>query len=228
MSTILLIEDEAAIRDMITYTLGREKFDVSCAIDVTQAKSWLMHNTPDLILLDWMLPDTSGIAFIPQLKAKPHTKNIPLIMLTAKAQEDNKVRGLNSGADDYITKPFSPRELVARIKSVLRRGPLVDPRGMITMQNLAIDTNARTVTIDDQKINLSHNEFKLLLFLARHPNRVFSREQLLNNIWGRQSEVELRAVDVQVRRLRKALNYSGFDKTIKTVRSVGYKFCMEH
>lgn len=222
--TILLVEDEAAIRDMVIYTLGREHFHVHAVASVVEAKTFLKTNTPDLILLDWMLPGVSGIDYVPQLRSNKQTKHIPVIMLTAKAEEENKVRGLTMGADDYVTKPFSPRELIARIQSVLRRGVLIDVEGVISFKNMQIDLMQHCVTIENQPVQLSRNEFKLLTFFVKYQNRVYSREQLLSKVWGSDTEIDDRAVDVRIRRLRKALKVFNYDRFIKTVHGVGYKF----
>lgn len=223
---ILLVEDEAAIRDMVLYTLGRDDFSIEAVSDVPQAKVYLQANVPDLILLDWMLPGISGIDYAATLKADPKTKHIPLIMLTAKAEEENKVRGLTIGADDYVTKPFSPRELVARINSVLRRGVLLDVGGVIEVRDLHIDTKQHEVTIAGNCVELSKNEYKLLLFFAKHQQHVVTRDQLIDKVWQHGADIDARAVDVLIRRLRKALSPFGYDQYIRTVHGVGYKFSL--
>jgi len=221
--SILLVEDEAAIRAMINFALHQE-FSLVEADDVSQAIRSVANHVPDLILLDWMLPDKSGIDFIRELKQNKLTREIPIIMLTAKAEESNKIKGLSVGADDYITKPFSPRELIARIKTVLRRGPLVTPEDMIHIHDLCINVKTNEVTIAKNKLELTALEFRLLHFFATHQDRVYSREQLVNYIWGGAIDIEERTVDVQIKRLRKKLAQYKYDYLIKTVRGMGYQF----
>ncbi|MCB1828225.1 MAG: phosphate regulon transcriptional regulator PhoB [Coxiellaceae bacterium] len=222
--TILLVEDEAAIRNMVIYSLRRSEFNVEAVEDVPQAKYYLTQQKPDLILLDWMLPTMSGLDYISDLRANPSTKHIPLIMLTAKAEEDNKIKGLTQGADDYITKPFSPRELIARIHTVLRRGLVIDTNGVIQVEDLTVDTQKHNAAIKQHAIKLSRNEYRLLVFFMQHQQRVYTREQLLNAVWGNDAHIDDRAVDVTIRRLRKVLATHGYDRLIKTVHGVGYKF----
>lgn len=221
---ILIVEDENAIRDMIRFALASTSFEVIEAQSVSEAERLIADHIPQLILLDWMLPGMSGIDFAKQLKQKSNTKNIPIIMLTAKAEEANKIKGLETGADDYITKPFSPRELIARIKTVLRRGPLVTPEGIIQIKDLFVNVNTHQVTIHSELIELSPIEYKLLYFFVTHQDRVYNREQLLTQVWGGASDIDDRTVDVQIRRLRSRLKSHGYDKCIKTVRGSGYQF----
>ncbi|MGD9107549.1 MAG: response regulator [Gammaproteobacteria bacterium] len=216
---ILLVEDEAPIRAMIRFALHHD-FKIEEAESVKCAHQKIASKIPDLILLDWMLPDKSGIDFIKELKKNPLTRDIPIIMLTAKAEEENKVRGLTTGADDYITKPFSPRELIARVKTVLRRGPLATPKDLIHIKNLCINTKTSEAKIDDKLLKLTAQEYKLLHFFATHQNRVYSRNQLIDYIWGGASDIDERSVDASIKRLRKKL---GTD-WIQTVRGVGYRF----
>ncbi len=224
VKTLLIIEDEAPIRDMINFALAPAGFKLILTGSVAEAERSLAKHIPDLILLDWMLPGTSGIDFAKKLKQNPKTREIPIIMLTAKAEEENKIKGLETGADDYITKPFSPRELTARIKAMLRRGPLVSPDGVIQINQLCIDVNTHQVTINNQLLELTPIEYKLLYFFATHQDRIYSREQLLDHVWGTENYIDERTVDVQVRRLRCRLQTHGYDHYIKTMRGTGYQF----
>lgn len=220
---ILLVEDEAAIRSMIVFVLHNE-FIVDEAKNIAEANQQIAEHLPDLILLDWMLPDKSGISFIRDLKQNKLTREIPIIMLTAKAEESNKIEGLSVGADDYITKPFSPRELIARIKTVLRRGPLVMPQDVIHIQDLCINVKTREASVGKDVLKLTALEYKLLHFFATHQNRVYSREQMINYLWSGMSDIDERTVDVQIKRLREKLVQYKYDGWIKTVRGMGYKF----
>ncbi len=221
---ILIVEDEEAIRDMLGYTLLKEGYVCEEAADVEQARVTLEENKPSLILLDWMLPGMSGIDYARRLRTVPETKDIPIIMLTAKGDEADKVRGLDTGADDFITKPFSTKELVARVKAVLRRCSTADEAGVLEVKGLKLDINTHRVSVDDQIIDISPTEFKLLHFFISHPERVYSRSQVLDQVWGENVYVEERTVDVHIRRLRQVLQPYGFDDCIQTVRSVGYRF----
>lgn len=224
---ILIVEDEIAIRDMLRFALESSGFSVFEAEDTKQANRQLLQEMPDLILLDWMLPNQSGIEYMKQLKQKTETQDIPIIILTARAEEDNKLQGFDAGADDYVTKPFSPRELIARIKTILRRGVLQSPNGVLRLDNLSLDVNTQKVKINEQELKLTPLEYKLLLFFMRHPNKVYSRNQLLDHIWGMTNDILDRTIDVQIRRLRKQLKPYGYDKYIKTVRSGGYQWVVE-
>ena len=221
---ILIVEDEEAIRDMLGYALMKEGYRCDEAADVEQAKTTIQSDRPSLILLDWMLPGMSGIDYARRLRTIPETKDIPIIMLTAKGEEADKVRGLETGADDYITKPFSTKELLARVKAVLRRYSNDNDSEVIEVDGLILDPETYRVTANQQHIDISPTEFKLLHFFIRHPERVYSRSQLLDQVWGENVYVEERTVDVHIRRLRKTLESFGFDKYIQTVRSVGYRF----
>ena len=221
---ILIIEDEEAIRDMLGYALMKEGFNCDEAANVEQARTTIEANRPSLILLDWMLPGMSGIDYARRLRSVPETRDIPIIMLTAKGEEADKVKALDTGADDYITKPFSTKELIARVKAVLRRYSGADDSGVIEVNGLLLDPNTYRVTADEQNIEISPTEFKLLHFFITHPERVYSRSQLLDQVWGENVYVEERTVDVHIRRLRKTLEPFNFDKYIQTVRSVGYRF----
>jgi two-component system phosphate regulon response regulator PhoB len=222
---ILIVDDEPAIRQMLGFTLGRDGFASSEAGDAAEAQEAIVSSRPDLVLLDWMLPGVSGLDFARRLKRDRATSDIPIIMLTAKGEEEEKVRGLDVGADDYVTKPFSNRELLARIRAVLRR--TTDPDkgdGSLEVDNLRIDLDTHRVTIDNASLSLSPTEFRLLHFFVTHPERVYTRSQLLDRVWGDNAFIEERTVDVHIRRLRKVLQKFGYDRYIQTVRSVGYRF----
>ena len=223
-STILVVEDEAAIRDMIGMSLERAGFRWYPAASVEEARATLVDHSPDLILLDWMLPGTSGLDFARQLRTDDSTRDLPVIMLTAKDAEDDMIRGLEGGVDDYLTKPFSPRELVARIKSLLRRAKGFGGEAPITLGNITLDPVSHRVKVGDEKINLGPTEFRLLRYFMQHPERVFRRDQLLDHVWGRNVYIDDRTVDVHIRRLRKALEPYGVDDMIQTVRGSGYRF----
>ena len=221
---ILIVEDEKPIRDMIAFGLRRAGFDVLEAGDCVTARARVVDNHPDLMLIDWMLPDTSGLELTRWVKRNEATSEVPIIMLTARAEEDDKVRGLEGGADDYITKPFSPRELVARIQAVLRRGQSAGADELLSAEGLQLDPASHRVRGDGDDIQLGPKEFKLLQFFMSHPERVYSRSQLLDRVWGGNVYVEERTVDVHIRRLRKALEPGHFDHFIQTVRGAGYRF----
>jgi len=221
---ILIVEDEAAIREMVRFALGKSGFNFIEASDADEAQALMADQLPDLILLDWMLPGISGIELARRLKRDDYTRSVPIIMLTARSEEDDRVGGLEAGADDYVTKPFSPRELVARIKAVLRR---VQPEGegeILSTEGLQLDTISHRVTVDGNTIDMGPTEFRLLRHFMSHAERVFSRGQLLDAVWGRNSFVEERTVDVHILRLRKVLGQYGRDNLIQTVRGAGYRF----
>ena len=219
---VLIVEDQEALVTMLRYNLEGAGFRVNTAGDGEEALVAAAEEVPDLILLDWMLPLMSGIEVCRQLRSKPDTKRVPIIMLTARGEETDKLRGLDSGCDDYITKPFSPAELIARINAVLRRSKPELSSEMLIFEDLAMDLAAHRVKRNGQDIHLGPTEFRLLRHLMQHPGRVFTREQLLDSVWGRDVYVEPRTVDVHIRRLRKALNQSGEEDLIRTVRSAGY------
>ncbi|MAK32987.1 MAG: phosphate regulon transcriptional regulator PhoB [Arenicellales bacterium] len=221
---ILVVEDDRAIRDMLNFVLAQHRFNIIESNDAESAQQRILQKPPNLILLDWMLPGQSGIDFAQQLRADPNTRDIPIIMITAKGEEIDKVSGLNSGADDYITKPFSPRELIARIKAVLRRGAHTDDQEVVAISGLTLNRSLHQVKAHGHPLDLGPTEFKLLHFLMQHPERVYGRDQLLDRVWGRDVFVEERTVDVCVRRLRKTLEPHGFDKFVETIRGVGYRF----
>jgi two-component system phosphate regulon response regulator PhoB len=221
---ILVVEDEAPIREMLCFVLEQKGYQAVEAEDYDTALNKLCEPYPDLILLDWMLPGGSGINLIKHLKREELTRNIPVVMLTARGEEEDKVRGLEVGADDYITKPFSPKELVARLKAVIRRVSPTALEDVIDVQGLKLDPVSHRVTVSDQAVDMGPTEFKMLHFFMTHQERVYSREQLLNNVWGTNVYVEDRTVDVHIRRLRKALELEGHDKLVQTVRGAGYRF----
>lgn len=222
--SILLVEDDVAIREMLRRPLQKAGYELREAGDVQAARETLLNDPPDLVLLDWMLPDMSGLEWARTLKSSPVTKDIPVIMLTARGEEEDRVRGLDVGADDYIVKPFSPRELVARIKAVLRRTTPTSAEEPVEVAGLRLDPLSHRVTGNDQAISLGPTEYNLLHFFMTHPDRVFSREQLLDKVWGTNVYVEERTVDVHIRRLRKALTDTGHDHLVQTVRGSGYRF----
>jgi len=221
---ILIVEDEKPIRDMIAFGLRRAGFDVREAEDCTAARASIADHQPDLLLVDWMLPDQSGLELTRAIKRNKETGDMPVIMLTARADEHDKVAGLEGGADDYITKPFSPRELLARINAVLRRSSAGGAGETLEAGGLAIDAASHRVTADGQNVSLGPTEYRLLQFFMAHPERVYSRSQLLDRVWGGNVYVEERTVDVHIRRLRKALEPFARDALIQTVRGAGYRF----
>ncbi|UCG73269.1 MAG: phosphate regulon transcriptional regulator PhoB [Chromatiales bacterium] len=220
---ILVVEDEAAIRQMIAFNLNRAGFDVAEAEDCASARNMIADTRPDLVLIDWMLPDSSGLELTRLLRRDDANRHLPIIMLTARAEEVDKISGLDSGADDYITKPFSPRELLARIGALLRRSVPAEDEPIVA-GDLTINPVSHRVTIGDTEISLGPTEYRLLKFLMTNPDRVYSRSQLLDFVWGQNVFVEERTVDVHVRRLRKALEPFGADKFVQTVRGAGYRF----
>ncbi|MDC1346834.1 MAG: phosphate regulon transcriptional regulator PhoB [Glaciecola sp.] len=225
--TIMLVEDEAPIREMLKIVLEQAGFSVNEAEDFDIALEKMVEPYPDLVLLDWMLPGGSGVQLARKLKEHEFTRDIPIIMLTARGEEEDKVRGLEAGADDYITKPFSPKELVARIKAVMRRVTPTASDELINFAGLVLDPVAHRVSANDDRVDMGPTEFKLLHFFMAHAERVFSREQLLDNVWGTNVYVEDRTVDVHIRRLRKAISAHGHDSMIQTVRGAGYRFSVK-
>jgi two-component system phosphate regulon response regulator PhoB len=223
---ILLVEDDASLVELVTYNLEKEGFDVVRTGDGEEALTLAEEEKPDLVILDWMIANLSGIEVCRRLRRAPATAHLPIVMLTARGDEADRVRGLETGADDYMTKPFSPRELIARIRAVLRRLRPALSGGQLEFAGIAMDTTAHRVTRDGHTVSLGPTEFRLLRHFLEHPGRVFSREQLLDAVWGRDVYVEQRTVDVHIRRLRKAIN-AGPDNVelpdlIRTVRSAGY------
>ena len=221
---ILLVEDEAPIREMLGYTLMKEGYTLREAANVEQARPILADDKPDLVLLDWMLPGMNGADYARRIRNSPDTRDIPIIMLTARGEEADKVRGLDVGADDYITKPFSTKELLARIRAVMRRTKTRDCAGVVSVRGLTLDPDTFRVTADEQTVEISPTEFRLLHFFITHPERVYTRDQLLDEVWGLNVYVEERTVDVHIRRLRKTLEPYNYNYLIQTVHSVGYRF----
>jgi len=235
---ILIVDDEPAIRQMLGFTLSGDGYRYLEAGDAEEAQALIEEQEPVLILLDWMLPGVSGLDFARKLKREPRTQDIPIIMLTARGEEADKVKGFEVGADDYVTKPFSTRELLARVRAVLRR---VVPQALtntttdlpaelpsfLEYKGLRLDLETHRVTADGTELNLSPTEFRLLHFFFNHPERVYSRSQLLDRVWGDNVYIEERTVDVHVRRLRKIMEPFGYDAMLQTVRSVGYRFSMQ-
>lgn len=224
MIRVLLVEDEAPIRDMLRFAFSRAGLELWEAEDVAGARKLLARRLPDILLLDWMLPDSSGISLLRELRKNPEQSGLPIIMLTARAEEADRVRGLEEGADDYVTKPFSPKELVARIQAVLRRQQGRGEQGLLQGGGVVLDPLAHWVQCDGQAVQLGPTEFRLLEFLLSHQERVYTRGQLLDNVWSRGEEIEERTVDVSIRRLRKALALYRKDHMIQTVRGLGYVF----
>ncbi len=220
---ILLVEDEHSIREMVSFALGQEGYHIDEAEDGSAAELQIADHLPDLILLDWMLPDTSGLELLRRWKHKDTMQEIPIIMLTARVEERDKIDGLDSGADDYITKPFSVKELTARIRAVLRRGSGSFENEVITGP-IKLDLNAHRAYVNDQSLDMGPTEFRLLEFFMTHADRVYSRNQLLDYVWGRNMYVEERTVDVHIVRLRKLLKPLNCDQMIQTVRGYGYRF----
>ncbi|MFW2404179.1 MAG: phosphate regulon transcriptional regulator PhoB [Gammaproteobacteria bacterium] len=220
---ILIVEDEAPIRQMLAFNLKRAGFTVDEAEDCAAARRQIVDTRPDLVLVDWMLPDTSGLELTRALRRDDANSELPIIMLTAKAEESEKIIGLEGGADDYITKPFSPRELIARIKALLRRSTSNED-ATLAAGALTLDPVGHRVQAGDTEITLGPTEYRLLKFMMQHTERVYSREQLLDFVWGQNVYVEERTVDVHIRRLRKALEAHGLDKLVQTVRGAGYRF----
>lgn len=218
--TILIVEDELAIVELVSFSLKGAGWSVDAVHDTASAWEYLQHKRPQLMLLDWMLPDQSGLRLLSRIRSDRNFGTLPIIMLTAKSMEEDKVAGLDQGADDYITKPFSPRELNARIKALIRRKAPEHSELEMKAGPLAVDPVSCRVSVDGEPIEMGHAEYKLLRFLIAHPERVFTRGQLLDKVWGDHAVLEERTVDVHVLRLRKALGAA--DGLIKTVRSVGY------
>src|SRR5687768_5442303 len=221
---ILVVEDERPIREMIAFGLRRAGFEVREAADARSGRAEVANRRPDLLLVDWMLPDTSGLEFTRGLKRDRETRELPVIMLTARAEEGDKVAGLEGGADDYVTKPFSPRELLARINAVLRRSSVGGSGEPLDAGGLQLDAASHRVTSGAETVALGPTEYRLLQFFMEHPERVYTRSQLLDRVWGGNVYVEERTVDVHIRRLRKALEPHGKDQLIQTVRGSGYRF----
>ncbi len=225
-ANILIVEDESSILELISLNLHQAGFNPIRAISAEYADNLVKETLPDLIVLDWMLPGMNGIEFAKRLRANSTTKSIPIIMLTAKGDEDNKLEGLSVG-DDYLTKPFSPRELVARIKALIRRRSPELVNDPIIVEGLVLDPSSHKVQINNKIINVGPTEFKILHLFMKNSDRVYSRNKILDKIWGSKSEIDDRTVDVHIKRLRGSLKQSGYDKLIQTVRGAGYRFSKE-
>ena len=221
---VLVVDDEAPIREMLVFVLEQNGFQAIEAEDYDSAISAMVEPYPDMVLLDWMLPGGSGIQIAKKFKQNEHTRQIPIIMLTARGEEEDKIRGLEVGADDYVTKPFSPKELMARIKAVIRRVAPTSLEEAIEVHGLRLDPISHRVTSGGSELDMGPTEFRLLHFFMTHPERVYSREQLLDHVWGTNVYVEDRTVDVHIRRLRKAIATLGHDRLVQTVRGAGYRF----
>ena len=219
---ILVVEDESALVEILRYNLEKEGFGVAAAADGEAALEAIADHKPDLLILDWMLPHVSGLEICRQLRRKPETRDLPIIMLTARGEEADRVRGLEVGADDYVAKPFSPSELIARVRAVLRRAKPSTTSDLLTYAGVVMDLVSHRVLRDGRPVHLGPTEYRLLRFLMERPGRVYTREQLLDAVWGRDIYVEARTVDVHIRRLRKALNGPKDMDIIRTVRSAGY------
>ena len=222
--SILLVEDEAAIREMVQHALSRAGFEIRAVPDAAHADRAIEESVPDLILLDWMLPGVSGLELARRLRRNDATRNIPLIMLTAKGEEGDRLSGFEAGADDYVVKPFSVRELVARIGAVLKRTAPAGEGDLIEIDGLRLDPASHRVTGRGETIRIGPTEFRMLRFFMSHPERVFTRGQLLDQVWGRGVYIDERTVDVHIRRLRKALSGHGYDRFVQTVHGTGYRF----
>jgi two-component system phosphate regulon response regulator PhoB len=223
---ILIVEDEDAIRAMLMMVLEQAGFMPVAAADVQEAQKLLSESLPDLILLDWMLPGVSGVEWARRLKKEPNYRDIAIILLTARGEEEDKVRGLEIGADDYMTKPFSPKELVARIRAVLRRTGKLQGTSTIVLGDLVLDTDQHRLSIGNQQLEVSPTEFRLMYFFMTHPDKVYSRTQLLDQVWGRSVYIEERTIDVHIRRLRKILAEHNREELVQTVRGFGYRFSL--
>jgi two-component system phosphate regulon response regulator PhoB len=224
MATVLVVDDEPDIREVMRFSLEEAGFHVLEAGHADEARKTLVAENADLVLLDWMLPGRSGLELAKELKQNAKTRPIPIIMVSARGEEEDRVKGLDTGADDYIAKPFSPREMVARINAVLRRAKTDDLADEIDIKGLRIDHISHRVSANGKRIDIAPTEYRLLYFFMTHVDRAFSRSQLLDQVWGDQVYVEERTVDVHVRRLRKALELTGHDQLLQTVRGVGYRF----
>ena len=221
---VLVVEDEESIQALIRFTLEQAGFGVESALSAEEARTLLAQELPDVVLLDWMLPGASGVQLAKQLRQDERSKDLPIILLTARSEDTDKELGLNQGADDYLTKPFSPRELIARINALLRRRAPQKTSEVIEVKGLLLDPAEQRVYGNGQPVSFGPTAFKLLHFFMTHPERVYSRRQLLDLVWGDHVFVEERTVDVHIRRLRRALEPSGFDRFVQTVRGAGYRF----
>ena len=227
-ANILIVEDENAILELIALNLQQSGFNPLRAISAEIADSLVKNTLPDLIVLDWMLPGMDGITFAKRLRANSDTKKIPIIMLTAKSEEDNKIMGLNSGIDDYLTKPFSPKELIARINALLRRSSPELTDEPVNILDLSLDPLQHQLTIKGKLIKIGPTEFKILHLFIKNLNKVFSRNQIMDRVWGNKSEIDDRTVDVHIKRIRACLANDGYDKIIRTIRGEGYSVSEKH
>jgi two-component system, OmpR family, phosphate regulon response regulator PhoB len=224
---VLVVEDEAAIATMLRYNLEKQGYRVAEASDGQEALTRIQEQQPDIVLLDWMLPLMSGIEVCRQIRRKPSTRDLPVIMVTARTEDHDAVRGLNTGADDYITKPFNIDALLARMRALLRRSNAVPDKGHLVFHDIEMDLSSHRVTRNSRRVHLGPTEFRLLEFFMQHPRRVFSREELLDAVWGHDIHVEPRTVDVHIRRLRKSMNNDGELDLVRTVRAAGYSLDTE-
>ena len=226
-ATVLVVEDEPQIQELVAVNLEHFGHKVLRAASAEEAEAAIRNALPDVLVLDWMLPGESGVAFARRLRLDERTRELPILMLTARAMEQDKISGLEAGADDYLTKPFSPKELAARIKAVLRRRAPQLSGDAVETEGLRLDPATRRISVQGKRVELSPSEFRLLHFLMTHPGRVYSRAQLLDQVWGDHVFIEERTVDVHIRRLRKSLAASGHDRLISTVRGSGYAFKLD-
>jgi len=226
MYTVLIVEDDAAIREMLTMFLTTKKYHILEAPDGKQALSQLNKNTPDLVLLDWMLPDTDGLQLLQEIRAIPVHQELPILMLTARAEETDKIKGLDVGADDYMTKPVSLQELDARIRALIRRSHGLNQQQLLEFGDITLNPENKEVTILKKAVKISGMEYRLLYFFMKHPNRLYSRAQLLDSVWGQTVYVEERTVDVHIMRLRKILKKFKLEKMLQTIRGTGYRFVL--
>ena len=222
--TVLIVDDEAAIREMVSLALETAKFNVLEASDSQEGHAIIIDSQPDVVLLDWMMPGTTGLELLRRLRRDPLTEKIPVILLTAKTSEDSKITGLDSGADDFISKPFSPKELVSRIRAVIRRSTVTEPSEPIKVGEMLFDPESHRVSICDEPVDIGPTEYRMLQFFLTHQERVYSRDQILDYVWGANVYLDERTVDVHIRRLRKAISVAGHEKYVQTVRGAGYRF----
>lgn len=226
-TTILIVDDESSIREMLRVALDMAGFECLEASNAKEAEICIADRMPNLVLLDWMMPEVSGLELLRRWRRNDQTRHLPVILLTAKGEEESTIKGLNTGADDYVSKPFSPRELVARIQSLLRRAAPDSGESPIRVGDLVMDPAGHIVTIAGEEVALGPTEYRLLEFFLNHPNRAYTRNQLLNNVWGSNVYIDERTIDVHIRRLRKALSNRGYDACVQTVRGFGYRFSEE-
>lgn len=222
--TVLIVDDEAAIREMVSLALETAKFNVLEASDSQEGRAIIIDSQPDVVLLDWMMPGTTGLELLRRLRRDPLTEKIPVILLTAKTSEDSKITGLDSGADDFISKPFSPKELVSRIRAVIRRSKVTEPSEPIKVGEMLFDPESHRVSICDEPVEIGPTEYRMLQFFLTHQERVYTRDQILDHVWGPNVYLDERTVDVHIRRLRKAISVAGHEKYVQTVRGAGYRF----